>query len=257
MISFVLSYFNQTETLRNHIHVWRSYDNLLDKVEFIIVDDCSEYDAVSVLKTENTDTLNIQVYRIIDDIKFNIGGARNIGVSMTNNDWIIILDMDIIVTYESLKHMFQLIENDIQNVCYKFKRYIDIEKQTQDVQKRYSKKKNSVHPAVCLIRKNDYFQKVGGCDEDIVGKYGGTDEIFFHRIQMAKINIIVDSKVLLEVDASGECCPSMIKQKDYARNDINFIQKCKSKSMKTILNQSRLRFKYLHVWGVFPRDLNI
>ena len=37
-----------------------------------------------------------------------------------------------------------------------------------------------MHPAVCLIRKKDYW-KVGGCEEDLVGHYGYTDPSFWYR----------------------------------------------------------------------------
>ena len=51
-------------------------------------------------------------------------------------------------------------------------------------------KNNKLHPAVCLIRKEDYW-KIGGCDEDFVGNYGQTDPHFWYR---AKGKITVKEK---------------------------------------------------------------
>ena len=44
----------------------------------------------------------------------------------------------------------------------------------------FHKKNGKEHPAVCLLKKEDYW-RVGGCEEDLVGHYGQTDPIFWYR----------------------------------------------------------------------------
>ena len=59
-----------------------------------------------------------------------------------------------------------------------------------------------MHPAVCLIRVQDYW-KVGGCEEDLVGHYGQTDPIFWYRAQ-GKINVYYKKDLYLDYLPEGE-----------------------------------------------------
>ena len=63
-------------------------------------------------------------------------------------------------------------------------------------------KHHKIHPAVCLIRKDDYW-KVGGCEEDLVGHYGGTDPSFFYKAQ-GKIKVEICRNIFLTHLYEGE-----------------------------------------------------
>lgn len=76
-----------------------SFD-VVSKIQFIIVDDCSPVK----YEIENYN-LNITWLRITDDIPWNQGGARNLGVTHAKSDKIIITDLDHILPEETLKHL--------------------------------------------------------------------------------------------------------------------------------------------------------
>ena len=59
-----------------------------------------------------------------------------------------------------------------------------------------------IHPAVCLIRKEDYW-RVGGCEEDLVGHYGGTDPSFFYKAK-GIINVKICKNIFLTHLYEGE-----------------------------------------------------
>jgi hypothetical protein len=63
--------------------------------------------------------------------------------------------------------------------------------------------KEKVHPAVCLITKHNYF-KVGGCDENLVGKYGGTDGDFWKKWKAAGLYVNVLYDHYLTCDDEGK-----------------------------------------------------
>ena len=56
---------------------------------------------------------------------------------------------------------------------------------------RSSKNVIKPHPAVCLLRVEDYWN-VGGCEEDLVGHYGWTDPSFWYR-SIGKLHVITYS----------------------------------------------------------------
>lgn len=62
---------------------------LLDRIEFVIIDDCSpiEYEIPDI-------NLNFRWLRITTDIQWNQGGARNLGVTFAKSDKILLSDLD-------------------------------------------------------------------------------------------------------------------------------------------------------------------
>ena len=88
-------------------------------------------------------------------------------------------------------------------------------------------KNNQPHPAVCLIRKEDYWN-IGGCEEDLVGHYGQTDPSFWYRAKN-KIKVYFCRDIFLTYDPEGEC--DMIR--DTRHNTQLFEKKKKDNSWST------------------------
>ena len=65
-----------------------------------------------------------------------------------------------------------------------------------------SPKNNQPHPAVCLLRVEDYWN-VGGCEEDLVGHYGWTDPSFWYR-SIGKLHVCTYSDLYLDYCPEGE-----------------------------------------------------
>ena len=80
-------------------------------------------------------------------------------------------------------------DNINNNIAFKFNR-------------KGGKKSGHLHPAVCLIRKQDYWH-VGGCEEDLVGHYGWTDPSFWHRAR-GKIQVKDCHDIFLSYHTDGE-----------------------------------------------------
>ena len=102
--------------------------------------------------------------------------------------------MDTIVSEELAKAMLKLIEAKQKGICFKFNRRV--------LDNKNHEKHNHPHPAVCLLRKTDYWD-VGGCDEDLVGHYGQTDPIFWHRA-IGKLKVHTEKKLYLDYMPDGE-----------------------------------------------------
>ena len=196
-ITVNLSYYNQEKVLKDHIYLWKSYsDEIKDQISFCIVDDCSKTPADEVLSDIDLSDLDIHIYRVTEDLYCNIAGVRNLAATVCETDWMVILDMDTMVSEDLAKSMILLINNPhIDNGhCFKFNRRV--------LNNPSHIKHNQTHPAVCLLKKEDYWN-VGGCEEDLVGHYGQTDPIFWYRAQN-KIQVHVMNDLYLDYIPEGE-----------------------------------------------------
>ena len=73
----------------------------------------------------------------------------------------VILDMDTVIDRKVATSLVEFSRNNMNNnIAFKFNRTVPDDDNHI--------KNNKLHPAVCLIRKEDYW-KIGGCDEDFVG----------------------------------------------------------------------------------------
>tara|TARA_R110000822_G_scaffold12213_8_gene44406 strand:- start:11861 stop:12289 length:429 start_codon:yes stop_codon:yes gene_type:complete len=105
----------------------------------------------------------------------------------------VILDMDTSISEDLAKQMLNLV-NIGEGNCFKFNRRVPSDSSHE--------KNNQTHPAVCLLRKSDYWN-VGGCEEDLVGHYGQTDPIFWYRAK-GKLEVHEQRELFLDYIPDGE-----------------------------------------------------
>lgn len=195
MITINLSFYNQDEILRKHVELWKTYPDEIKKYfTFFIIDDCSKNNALDILTDIDLSNLNIHIYRVLEDLVCNIAGVRNLGASECQTEWMVILDMDTMISIEMALQLIELVKNNQGNNVYKFNRKV-----LNNVE---HPKNNKMHPAICLIRKKDYWS-IGGCEENLVGNYGYTDPCFWYRAK-GKVNIKYMKNIYLIYEQLGE-----------------------------------------------------
>ena len=168
-ITINLSFYNQNDVLIEQIKCWKSWKKeIRDQFSFCIIDDCSKLKATEVLSDVDLSDIDLSIYRVKEDLKWNIAGVRNLSGQECKTEWMVILDMDCFVPEETAIGMLTLSEKGGNN-AYKFTRRV--------VENTSHPKHGDPHPAICLIRKEDYWN-VGGCEEDLVGRHGFTDPSF-------------------------------------------------------------------------------
>ena len=194
MITINLSFFNQDNVLKKHVLEWKSWsESLKEKFSFCIVDDCSKTKATDVLSDIDLSDLNISIYRVKEDLYCNIAGVRNLSAKECKTEWMVILDMDTFVSEELASNMLRL-SSSRKGESFKFNRRVP----------GYPShpKNGQPHPAVCLLRVEDYWN-VGGCEEDLVGHYGWTDPSFWYR-SIGKLHVITYTDLYLDYCPEGE-----------------------------------------------------
>ena len=179
-ITINLSFYNQDKILRKHVKSWVSWDKeIRSYYSFCIVDDFSKNNALDVLEGIDISKIDLSIYRVKNELYCNIAGVRNLSAKQCKTSWMLILDMDTMVSETLSKNLLNLC-NSLPNNCFKFNRRVP--------KNPFHIKNGKEHPAVCLLRREDYW-KVGGCEEDLVGHYGQTDPIFWYRAKgKLKIN---------------------------------------------------------------------
>ncbi len=152
---------NDINDLEKLISIYEEYDEiLLKKIHFIFIDDCSPI-PVKI----NSKRINYTLLRIVDDIKWNQGGARNLGVHMSKTSKLILTDLDHTFPESILN---DLVIKKIPNYIYNFRRI------------KNGKKVNS-HPNTFFCSKSVFFKSLG-VDEEFCGNYGYED-IYFKELQ--------------------------------------------------------------------------
>tara|TARA_R110002012_G_scaffold113458_3_gene259546 strand:+ start:10109 stop:10804 length:696 start_codon:yes stop_codon:yes gene_type:complete len=192
-ITINLSFYNQNKVLVDQVESWKSWTkDIRDQFSFCIADDCSKVPAMEVLENVDMSDIDLSVYRVNEDLYCNIAGVRNLSAQECKTEWMVILDMDTFVSEELATSMLKLASTRTGE-AYKFNRRVVDPKHPKNGQP---------HPAVCLLRVEDYWN-VGGCEEDLVGHYGWTDPSFWYR-SIGKLHVVTFSDLYLDYCPEGE-----------------------------------------------------
>ena len=136
-VTVVYTYFGQEERIPGIVN---------QKLNTVIVDDCSSKPLGPID--------GVRVFRILDDIRWNQPGARNLGVHVSDG-WIICADIDHLVTHEMVKELkrYRWVRGNIYFLG----------REDDDMLHNFF-----------LVHKED-FDYMGGWDEDFSGNWGHDD----------------------------------------------------------------------------------
>jgi len=156
-ITISLAYYNDGAHLSAQLIEFEKYP-LNIKVQ--IIDDGSKDDPITnhLQKIPN----NIEIFTIEEDILWNIPGARNLSATVATTPWILILDMDQVITIENIEKILKLPLDDNYEF-YSFNRRLG---------------KTTKFTAGTMLVSRFLWWECGGYDEDFVGNYGHNDPLF-------------------------------------------------------------------------------
>jgi len=92
-ITLILPYYRAPRMLREQLDVAARYPA---ELQVIVVDDGSPEPAADVWQPGD----RAQLYRICEDIPWNRGGARNLGVSVAQTEWVLNVDIDHVLPWQ-------------------------------------------------------------------------------------------------------------------------------------------------------------
>jgi len=166
-LSIITHFYNHTKKVLEQIEYFEHLQNSIsEEVEFIIVDDCS----TEILDFKKN-SLNLKLLRINTDIKWNQGGARNLGFFSASGKWALAFDIDQKLTAEALPFIIHNINLFDSNTLY----YLAAKNVYNSIDNVHS----DFHVNSFLVNITQ-FKLIGMYDEDFSGNYGYEDIYMGH-----------------------------------------------------------------------------
>lgn len=168
--SYFAPYYNQHRCLPVHTEFWRNWTAEQKRnTEIVLIDDCSTTPLdTSLLKGLG---LDIKVYRVTEDLLWNVSGVKNLGFKVSKYDWVITSDFDNIVTTDTLYGLQELDYSNVHTMYWPYLNYPSI------------KRPNRIRePHVnSYVMNKQFYWITGGYSEAFTGKHGYEDS-FFHNV---------------------------------------------------------------------------
>lgn len=194
-IALVVTYYNNPRMLARQLHEWSKYpEQVREAFEFVIVDDGSAQPASDVLLFDALSTVSLPtLYRIDDDLPWNQHGARNLAARETPHPWLLMLDIDHVLTAENAANLAAFVEPIIPAEApmqwYRFPRErigAADETRTKDLTVRGidpATVRATVNPGMnCYLTTREAYWAAGGYNETFCGTYGG-DTQFLNELE--------------------------------------------------------------------------
>lgn len=197
-VTFVYPYYQNPQFFARQLKLWRSYpDELRNALSVIVVDDGSPRDpAENVVAQHLPLNFNFRLFRIEVDVRWNWLAARNIGAHHAADGWLMLTDMDHMVTDHVLRCL--MTTKFDPKVVYRFSR---VEHTGQFIHP---------HPNSWFMTRANYW-RIGGYDETLSGHYG-TDGDYRNRVA-AKAPVVIMGKRLVRYEYIGDSSTLDYKRK--------------------------------------------
>ena len=222
-LTIILHVYNRQTALNEHIANWELFPNdYLNKIEIICIDDFSDPPLVT-----HSDRLKIRLFRVLDDIDWNMPGCKNLGAIHAKSDWILFHDADNFIKIDDLCKITNATESLNKTTLYRFARSINGELVESHI--------NSL-----LLNKDSFF-KAGMIDEDFSGHYGYED-VHFNLIWSKKIGA---STVLTDIILTEKDFRTEKLNRDTSRNQILGTKKIYSDNYSNSVGKLSFNWKVL------------
>lgn len=185
LLSLVLTYYRQPRMLAEHMRQWAHYpQGFRDITELIVIDDGSPEPAVDVIgRITWPDAIRPRVFRILENIPWNYLGARNLGATVACGQWMLRLDLDHVLPFQSANALIDVLPNLDPARWYKLRRFrrgiADATRNKDSIPRdaEYGEIKPHVDTFLCTPA---LFCASGGYDEDYCGSLGGSIDLARH-----------------------------------------------------------------------------
>jgi hypothetical protein len=176
MLTLVMPYYMNAGQLALQYRNWLAWAGKhRNRLKVVIVDDGSPSSpAVNVPRPHGLP--EVEIYRVAEDIPWHQHGARNLGAHVAPEGWMLLTDMDHVLTPESAALLFRAIDKSRldEGTVYMLDR---IEADTGEPT-RGRDGKPKPHPN-SFVMTRDMFWQIGGYDERAT--IYGTDKLFRDR----------------------------------------------------------------------------
>lgn len=202
-VTLCTSFYRNCDMLRRQLEIWEGYP---PEVKIVLVDDGSPESASEIVERQASLELckRLALYRIKVDLPWNREEARNLAVTKTTTDWLVMIDTDHVLPVESAKALLKF--DPDPKFWYRFHRWR--KGKADETRKKDLIAPNvefgEIHPHIdsYLITKAMY-EKAGGYDLLFSGCLGGGTE-FLRRLESVAIPRLLPADIPLHVYTRSE-----------------------------------------------------
>lgn len=220
-LTLCYKYFDNPLMLAEQYDQWSRYPVALKRqTNIVLVDDCSRHHA-AVDVPRPTGMPKLEIYRISTDRDWGQNGATNLGAFVAQTPWLLLTDMDHMV---STRLLADVLNNTPKLPVNMFAR-VDAPLMTPTLD-RHGRPKS--HPNSYLVEKNFYW-KVGGHNEYFCGYYG-TDRLLRNRFrQKSEIGMIDTPLIRYDRSIIADASSSLPRKENRNRH---WLQKLEAKRLR-------------------------
>lgn len=175
-LQLIMPFYENAGMLERHFENWLAWpEKRKSRLKVILVDDGSQNaPAASVARPDGLPAL--EIYRVTEDRPWHQHGARNLGAHVADDGWLLLTDMDHVLTDDAARELFDRLDGLDEGKAYMLSR-VEANTGKPTVGTNGAPKP---HPNSFVMTRLKYWQ-VGGYDEDLCGHYG-TDSAFRSRL---------------------------------------------------------------------------
>ena len=185
-LTLVYSYYKNTNMFKIQQRIWGKYTDKMKKaIEVIVTDDCSPKEGCLENAIVQPVYPNLRCFKIKEKVPWNWLQCRNIGGHYANSPWILLTDMDHVLTYENARGLLKRLPSLEKNVVYQLRRIREVD------QKPYKHHNDS------FIVSKELFWLCGAYDEHYSGLYGTSGKFRRRLFRHAKENKMIPLDLVL------------------------------------------------------------
>lgn len=185
-LTIVMPFYKNGGMLKVHQAAWARYpDAIRERMTVIIVDDGSPTNAAIDAVTPGFD-YDLQIYRVLIDKPWNQNGARNLGMHVAPEGWILSTDFDHLLEPNQAE---QLLATKVRTGNYYIPR-----RRIMPTGETYKP-----HPNSYYLERSMYWA-VGGMDEDFCGWYGSDSTFrrgiseYGRRVELKNVSLLLHGR---------------------------------------------------------------
>lgn len=176
-LTLVMPYFENPSMLAIHYAGWLEWaEKRIRRMKLVLVDDGSE-NAPAAIVGRPAGIPEVEIYRVLENRPWHQHAARNLGAHVAPDGWLLMTDMDHVLSEASARALFKRINQGAldEGTIYTLDRVeADTGLSTTD-----GAGNPKPHPNSFVLTRELYW-RIGGYDEDYCGVYG-TDGLFKQR----------------------------------------------------------------------------
>lgn len=172
MLTVVYPYYCNGGMLERHLEEWASYaPDVKARMRAIVIDDGSPRDPA--LDHMSHPGFDVELYRIKQNLVWNVAGARNLGMHVAPEGWCLLTDIDHLLPAADAERLvdFLLLEP------------VDHQRPLFYIPARAWARGEPLEPHTnTYILQRSLYWRIGGCDEDWTGWWGAGEPVFRKHI---------------------------------------------------------------------------